>query len=395
MSSFDYDVILAGGGLANGLIADRLTTLRPDLHILLVDQGTALGGNHTWSFHETDVTRAAHAWLAPYVAHRWVRQEVRFEGLTRVLETGYCSVPSDRFDHLLRPRLGARAQLGIPLVDVTPHSVRLANQQTYTAACVIDGRGAQSDPALALGFQKFIGREVETVSPHGRKWPIIMDATVSQKDGYRFIYTLPLSETRLLIEDTYYSDRPDLQLGHLSQGIDRYAMAQGWQIARDVREETGVLPIVLAGNIDAFWLRDADLPRVGLRAALFHPTTGYSLPDAVALADEIARAPELTSAAVAALIVDHSKRLWHARGMFRLLNRLLFLAAAGEEKARVMARFYTLPEPLIRRFYSGTLTLTDKARLLSGKPPIPIGRALPCLSTSGAWRFSRANEDAA
>jgi lycopene beta-cyclase len=391
MTATDYDIILAGGGLANGLIADRLLAARPDLRLLIVDQEAALGGNHTWSFHETDVSAEQLKWLAPYVAHRWSKQEVRFNGLTRVLKTGYCCIPSERFDNVLRQRLGSQVRLNATLVDVSPQSVTLASQQCLTAACVIDGRGPRADPALALGFQKFIGREIETTAPHGLSHPIIMDATVSQDDGYRFVYTLPLDPCRLLIEDTYYSDMPGFDLNHISRGIDAYALSQGWHSRRMMREESGVLPIVLAGDIDAYWARDVDLPRVGLRAALFHPTTGYSLPDAVMLAEKIAAAMVLTSNAIAAIIRAHSKDQWHARGFFRLLNRMLFLAASGSERAVVLARFYTLPEPLIQRFYAGRPTVADKVRILSGKPPVPFMRALPCLGTSGAWAFARAN----
>ena len=37
-----------------------------------------------------------------------------------------------------------------------------------------------------------------------------MDATVPQRDGFRFVYTLPFAPDRVLIEDTYYSDGLDL-----------------------------------------------------------------------------------------------------------------------------------------------------------------------------------------
>jgi lycopene beta-cyclase len=387
----DYDIILVGGGLANGLIADRLLAARPELRLLVIEKDTTLGGNHTWSFHDTDITPSQHAWLKPYVTHRWPRQEVRFDGLQRVLETGYCSIPSERFHAILDAKLAASQRLTGDVVSVAANRVVLANQQALNARCVIDGRGPVHNAALALGYQKFIGREIETAAPHGQRWPIIMDATVSQQDGYRFVYTLPLDDHRLLIEDTYYSDRPDLDLAPLRGGIDTYARAQGWHIARDIREEHGVLPIVLAGDMARFWSEDDDVPRVGLRAALFHPTTGYSLPDAVRLAETLAGLADLSSATVAAAIRAHAKAHWAERSFFRLLNRFLFVAATGNERARVLARFYSLPEPLIRRFYAGRLTFADKARILTGKPPIPIRKALPCLSTTPAWRFARAN----
>jgi lycopene beta-cyclase len=394
----DYDVILVGGGLANGLIADRLATLRPELSVLVIEQGERLGGNHTWSFHGTDLTQTQSGWLAPYIGHRWARQEVRFPGHTRVLATPYCSVTSERFHEVLAPKLGAALRCRTKLLDLAADRVTIDNGAVLTAPCVIDGRGPRAEPHLALGYQKFFGREVETKVAHGRRWPVIMDATVMQRDGYRFVYTLPLDERRLLIEDTYYSDTPALDRSNLSEGIDAYARAQGFEIARDLREEHGVLPVVLAGDMAAFWAAGDGLPRVGLRAALCHPTTGYSLPDAAGLAEALAGAfahgPAPTSRQAAAIIRAHSLKLWEERGFFRLLNRMLFMAGTPAARVDVLERFYTLPEPLIRRFYRGEITLADKARLVIGRPPVPITDALKCFNSDRAWAFVRANTGA-
>jgi lycopene beta-cyclase len=40
-----------------------------------------------------------------------------------------------------------------------------------------------------------------------------------------------------------------------------------------------------------------------------------------------------------------------------------------------MQRFYRLPASLIAHFYAGRLNWKDKARLLTGKPPVPVGQA--------------------
>jgi lycopene beta-cyclase len=53
-------LILAGGGLANGLIAWRLRQLRPQVRVLMIESGSSLGGNHTWSFHDSDLTTDQH-----------------------------------------------------------------------------------------------------------------------------------------------------------------------------------------------------------------------------------------------------------------------------------------------------------------------------------------------
>jgi lycopene beta-cyclase len=50
------DVALVGGGLANSLLAYRLRELRPELDLVVVERGPELGGNHTWSFHDSDLS---------------------------------------------------------------------------------------------------------------------------------------------------------------------------------------------------------------------------------------------------------------------------------------------------------------------------------------------------
>jgi lycopene beta-cyclase len=147
-------------------------------------------------------------------------------------------------------------------------------------------------------------------------------------------------------------------------------------VAEVLREEQGSLPIVLAGDFDAFWDDLAGQPSSGLRAGLFHPTTGYSLPHAVRLAERIAGLDDLRAPQLFAAIRDEARREWQGQRFFRLLNRMLFLAGRPEGRWRVMQRFYRLPAPLIARFYAGRLRLGDKARLLSGKPPVPVAQAL-------------------
>ncbi|MEE4465188.1 lycopene cyclase family protein, partial [Azotobacter chroococcum] len=114
----------------------------------------------------------------------------------------------------------------------------------------------------------------------------------------------------------------------------------------------------------------------GLAAGLFHATTGYSLPHAVRLAERIAALPQLDAASLATEIQATLRAEWRRQGFFRLLNRMLFLAGAPEDRWRVMQRFYGLPEALIRRFYAGRLHAGDKLRILAGKPPVPLDQAL-------------------
>lgn len=370
------DLILVGAGLANGLIAWRVKQRWPTLDILLIESGPAAGGNHTWSFHHDDLSPAQHAWIAPLVAHAWQGYDVHFPDFTRHLPGAYYSVTSTHFAACLADAMGDDLWLNTAVSALTPDSVTLANGERITARAVIDGRGMQPEPHLRTGYQVFLGQEWQLDAPHGLTSPIIMDATVAQTQGYRFVYTLPLAPDRLLIEDTRYADQPQLALPALRQSIAQYAATKNWSLRHRVREENGCLPITLSGDIHAFWQSAKGQPRAGLRAGLFHPTTGYSLPQAAELADRISARVPFNSADLYALTRGLSMQNWRAQGYFRLLNRMLFLAGKSENRWRVMQRFYTLPDATIARFYAGKLTWRDKARILTGKPPVPPGEAL-------------------
>ncbi|MBU2532796.1 MAG: lycopene beta-cyclase CrtY, partial [Alphaproteobacteria bacterium] len=282
-------------------------------------------------------------------------------------------------------------RLNTRVSEVTSDRVGCSDGTELTAACVIDGRGWEpNDTAhFALAYQKFFGLEIETDEPHGLDFPVIMDARVAQEDGYRFVYLLPYTDTAMLVEDTYYSDETTLDVARLSERVHAYVRHRGWSIKNVLARESGVLPIVLAGNVAAFHVADGMAPCSGVRAGLFHPLTGYSLPYAAGLAISIGRLPVLTSEAVRQLVRRQTDTLWRRHSFYRLLNRLLFAAASGAERRDVMQHFYRLPQALIERLYAGQSTSLDKFSVLVGRPPIPISRALKVVPEAAGWRYAR------
>jgi lycopene beta-cyclase len=378
--SSHWPLILVGAGLASALIAQRLSGRGEAPKILMLEGSDAPFGEHTWSFHISDLAAEDLAWINPLVAHRWTGQSVRFQGYCRDLNSGYACLTSASVAHGMADLSNLTIETGASVATLSADRVMLSDGTVITADCVIDARGFTSSPALVLGHQKFVGLEVETTAPHGLVNPIIMDASVDQRDGYRFVYVLPFSPTRILIEDTRYSDGDALDLQALTNDISAYAETQNWSVARVVRIEHGVLPIALAHDVESFWQeRPSDIPQAGMRAALFHPTTGYSLPESVRVANLVAEAWPVGSAALAERIRRHAHMRWSQQRFYRLLNRMLFRAALPDRRHLVLRRFYTLPQPLIERFYAGRTSVIDMARILIGKPPVPIHRALSCL----------------
>jgi lycopene beta-cyclase len=371
-------LILVGAGLASAVIAQRLSaTSTPTL---ILETGETAFGDHTWSFHEADITADSLAWLSPLVAHRWEGQSVRFKRYERHLPSRYLSLTSRSVRAAIGQHPHVTVRTNTRVTAVAHDHVTLDDGETLAASAVIDGRGHRPSPAMILGYQKFVGLHVALAAPHGLPNPVIMDATVDQHDGYRFVYLLPLSPTQVLIEDTRYADADDLDEAALVSDIHAYATAQGWVVEQVVRTERGVLPIVLAQDFERFWSeRPVDVPVAGMRAGLFHPTTGYSLPDAVRVAELIAGMWPSNSVDLARAIRSHAARQHRDQRFYRLLNRMLFMAAAPERRHLVLERFYRLPTPLIERFYAGRTTSGDILRILFGKPPVPLHRALACL----------------
>jgi lycopene beta-cyclase len=362
-----FDYALVGGGLQNGLLALAIAEHQPNARVFLVDPAERLGSGHTWSFHQSDVAAADERFVEPLVQYRSSSHEVRFEGFSRELSGAYQTVTAERLDEVVKAcfaeHAGFELRLGRTAREVSAHHVDLDDGERVSATLVVDARGPSALNAQVAGYQKFVGLELEWPEAHGIDKARLMDASVRQLDGFRFMYVLPFGERRALFEDTYFSDGPDLDPTELRARILDYVGSQGLGTPRVLREERGVLP--LPRRLE--FARGVSPLRAGYAGGFLHPTTGYSFPVALRLASFLAK-----RSAEAALGPDfHRFVAEHARQarFAQLLNRLLFQAFEDESRSHVFERFYRLPEPIIARFYALTTTPLDRTRILCGRPP--------------------------
>jgi lycopene beta-cyclase len=368
------DIAIVGGGLAGGLIALALARHRPGIAVQVLESASAAGGNHRWSWFESDLSDGGRELFAGFAATRWDHgYEVRFPHLARTLGTPYRSLASRDFaEHLSRVLPAGTIRTNTEVQALDRDGVTLASGERVTARTVIDCRGFAPSPHLAGGWQVFMGRHLRTAAPHGVERPVIMDATVEQLGGYRFVYVLPLGAHELFVEDTYYQDAPLLDRAALSARLDAYCAARGWA-GEALGEETGVLPVVTGGDFAACQLtqRIPGVAVAGARGGFAHPLTSYTLPFAVETALAVAAQADLPGEPMAAMLEGRARRHWHATRFYRRLGAMLF-GAPPEQRRRVFERFYTLDQQLIERFYAGRSTLLDRARVVCGKPPVPL-----------------------
>jgi lycopene beta-cyclase len=379
------DIAIAGGGLSGGLIALALTRARPELKLALLEVGRTLGGNHRWSWFVSDLPPDGEDLLATFSCTEWDDYEVRFPTYRRKLATPYRSLTSADFAATLRKTLPPAAiHRGARVAALDGGGITLEGGKRIEARTVIDCRGFEPTPHLAGGWQVFLGGHVRTRAPHGLDRPVIMDATVEQLGGYRFVYCLPLGPNELFVEDTYYADRPVLDREALAERLDAYCRRRGW-IGEVLADETGVLPVVTGGDFAAWQASQAveGVALAGARGGFWHPLTSYTLPQAAGLALTVAANADMPGAALATLLADQAREHWRATRFYRLLGRMLLRATEPSQRYKVLERFYRLPRPTIERLYAGRSTSVDRRRILCGKPPVPVTRALAALLDEG------------
>ncbi len=376
-----FDAIFVGGGLASGIVGLRLKRARPELNLLFLESGAAWGGNHTWSFHQTDISPQDQIWLRPLLSREWQGHSVRFPQFTRGISGSYFSIRSHDFHRVMMAELAAHTRLNTRVMEIRNDGVVLANGEVLNSKMVFDVRGAFAANQASSGYQKFVGWEVELDGPHGLRTPTLMEALVEQKEGFRFIYLLPWDSHRLLIEDTRYSSDPVLYRDEMKTDLAAYCQKQAWTIKRVIREEQGVLSIPLTEQELCRYpnTNDATVFRLGVRAGHYQPTTGYSLPYAVRIANLLASLRNWEASMVGEALVNFERESLRFQRFSLFLNRMLFRGAGDSDRYKIFQRFYSLRQPLIERFYSGQSGWYDKLRILMGKPPIPVRDALDCL----------------
>ena len=378
--------VVVGAGLSGLILAWRCLSSNPNVSVIIIDSNHIIGGDHTWSFNINDIESSLHEWIEPFIAHSWKKYDVKFKGYSRRLNIPYCTGNSNSLRACVEPFIKSgrlKLILDTEVIKLTSFDVTILSGEKLTGDYIFDARGFTFDDNIKLGIQKFYGKTIETVKPHNLKYPIIMDATVAQNDGYRFIYCLPFSKNKILIEDTYYSDGLNFDQDKYNKRIDKYIEANDWTEHKVIRVEKGILPITLAVDsklIEKRGLKYKEPIKIGMRGNFYHPVTGYSFPDSVRLASKISKtinSSDKNKRLNLDLEIRKYKLLLYRRDRyFRLLNRLLFKASLPSKRHLVLQRFYTLSESLIKRFYEGDLHKKDMLRILIGKPPVPVLRAL-------------------
>jgi len=372
-----YNFILAGGGAAGLSLAYHLSqsALR-DQSILIIDQHVKNRNDHTWCSWTKDPT--------PFdnITYRtWDKLAFYGEDYETVLELSpyhYRMVRALDFYRFTRETLNSHSNVDFMMgkveriADGDRHAEVLVNELTFSGDWIFDSRHDVADyRPLSNRYhyltQHFLGWEIETQRPvFNPEIPNFFDFRTPQHGAMRFVYVLPFSEYRALVEYTLFSSQL-LPLADYEYGLKAY-----------IRDVLGVHSYqILAEERDLIPMTDHPFPRragrhvmnIGTRGGRVKATTGFAFQ----------RIQRDCAAIVHSLLThEHPFDIPTPAARYRTFDAMLLqiLYRHGDLSKRVFTDIFKKnPVDRIFRFLDEQGNLWENLQLMASVPPWPFMRA--------------------
>ncbi|MFI4847307.1 MAG: lycopene beta-cyclase CrtY [Candidatus Makana argininalis] len=358
-----FSIIIIGVGLSNGLIAIRLKQYFPELNILLIEKKN-IKNNKKWSFHLTNNLLIKNNWLLPIIDYFWPTYIVNFNKYRRLIKKEYLTITSYKFYKFINKFFKKKILFKYVVSILSDHTLKLNNNLILNAEIIIDGRGYKKNNNIKYYFQYFFGQEIQLNINHNIKNPIIIDSKINQKNGYRFLYILPISPYSIFIEDTIYLNNLNLNTKINNSNILKFLKKNNFNIKNIRKEEKGIIPIYIYNNFN-FFIKNIKIPCSGLRAGLLNNTTGYSFKYSIFVSYKISKVNKFTSCILNKLITNISYKIWVENIFLRILNSIFFDKNFIFEKKKIIKNFYKLSDKIINKFYLCKLNFLEKFKIIN------------------------------
>lgn len=250
-----YDYIFIGAGCAGLSLLTRMIDagLTEGKRILLIDKSSKQINDRTWCFWEDKP-----GFFEPVVCKEWDQLWFHADGFSKKFDIApyrYKMIRGiDFYTHCFNL---IERQPGIEIIQGMAGNIQVAGNkveiiidgqlQQFSGSCVFNSLWNQEAVAAQSGIhllQHFKGWMIETPAPFFIPGEgTLMDFRVSQSNGTTFVYVLPLSATKALVEYTLFSDKV-LHPDEYNLGLASYL--QDWLQLKDyhvTEEEFGVIPM--------------------------------------------------------------------------------------------------------------------------------------------------------
>jgi lycopene beta-cyclase len=207
-----YNYIIAGGGMAGLSLAFYLNqnTHFKDKKILIIDREEKNINDHTWCFWETGQSPFEEI-IAQKWKGVWFHGTDNFSQFLDLEDYTYKMIRGIDFYEYIIPLLKRNPNITFLKADISEvtETVKTEKGAFNASEFVFDSsfRSKYDNPKHHNMLQHFKGWVIETTNPVFKvSEPTLFDFRIEQKNELRFVYVLPHSETKALIEFTIFSD---------------------------------------------------------------------------------------------------------------------------------------------------------------------------------------------
>lgn len=371
-----FDLVILGGGCAGLSLAMNLSLQGAGCpQTLVIEPRTEYSNDRTWCFWSD-----ASAELPHRIARRWQTMRVAYGGRTVSLDCGstpYHMLAAEDFYSAaksaieLQPNVALRqgtSVVGEPSFCDGKWSIP-TNAGIVTCHLVVDTRPPQVPRRdAATLWQSFYGEEIECDAPVFDPSALdLMNFLAPDPRHIPFVYVLPITPTRALIEVTVFGALPlsPRELGERLQSA--IAQRVGDSNFTTLRREHGVLPM---GLNEVTASTHGTYVRVGVMAGGARPSTGYAFQRIQRWARNCAEA-----------LARGGRPIGHRPDPLplQLMDRI-FLDVLRADPAQGGALFFALfsrADPCrVIRFLCGNAGVVDALAVIAAMPVPPFIRAV-------------------
>ena len=281
MENNKYDYIICGGGASGLLLVSRIC-MDPhfkDKSILLIEKESKSVNDRTWCFWEDKEGD-----LEEIIYKKWNQAHFAaedFEMNFPLHPFEYKMIRSLDFYHLIKGKLKSYAQLEQVQENIIEINHQSNNVKTdisqYQAGLIFssiyDPSTLYNQSKYPVLQQHFVGQVIETNAPCFDPDKIeLMNFDIPQKGNTRFMYLLPFSPTRALVEYTLFS-KDILEKEEYIDGIETFLKeipTQGYKI---IEQEEGQIPMTCYRFDHSNTVR---LLHIGTAGGWTKPSTGFT-----------------------------------------------------------------------------------------------------------------------
>ena len=266
-----FDIAILGGGNAGMTLASKLSLASCDKSIIIFEPHSPKLKSATWSTWADDSEVSS---LKPYLKGIWKRWKIvgnESEVVHESSDFSYIAIDAAEYLEGCAKIIDDEVTLVPSYVetkDIPDGILLLAQEKRFTADLIFDSRPANLDENGLK--QHFIGWEIEVNQTLTDTDTVtLMDFRADQSRGIHFIYALPLSGNKLIVESTMLSKNVENDDWYYD-AIEEWLTLNKLSIKEKLREERGVIPMHKTK------LPSSDLIDIGVRGGSVRLSSGYS-----------------------------------------------------------------------------------------------------------------------